>query len=130
MPTPAEIITHGNIPTDITLEDEPNMLVQSMVTTPARTKKEYRGANRATQGIEYTDPKLTFQIEAYVSTRAGLCDTHPGTEVASLTNFASARFGFDPADGIMVYEDPSSRENLENPEMITFSVVHYPFITA
>lgn len=128
MATPAEIITHGNIPTDITLLDEPNMLVQSLVTTPTRTKKEYRGANRATQGIEYSDPKLQFQFEAYVSTRTGLCDQHPGTEVTSLLNFAAARFGFDPSDGIMVYEDPSSRQNLEDPEMINFTVTHFPFV--
>ena len=129
MATPAAIITHGNIPSDITLLDEPNMLVQSLTITPSRTKKEYRGANRATQGLEYTDPKLSFQFEAYVSSRAGLCTQHPGTEVTSLANFSAAHFGFDPADGILVYEDPSSRQNLEDPEMINFSVLHYPFVT-
>jgi hypothetical protein len=130
MPTPSAIITHGNIPSDITLLDEPNMLVQSLTITPAREKKEYKGANRAVQGLEYSNPTMSFNFEAYISNAAGLCDQHPGTEVASLLNFASARFGFDPADGVMVFEDPSTAQGLEDPERITFTVVHYPFVTA
>jgi len=129
MPTPSALLTHGNIPTDINLLDEPNMLVQSLTITPGREKKEYKGANRAVQGLEYSNPTLSFAFEAYISNYTGLCDQHPGTTVASLLNFASARFGFDPADGLMVFEDPSTRHGLEDPEMINFTVFHYPFVS-
>jgi hypothetical protein len=130
MPTPSARLVHGNLPEDITLLDEPDMLVQSLTVTPAREKSEYKGANRCVQGIEYLNPTLSFQFEAYVSDRTGLCDQHPGTAVADLANFAAARFGFDPTDGIMVFEDPSSVQNLQNPETINFTVVHYPFVSA
>lgn len=130
MPTPTALITHGNIPSDITLLDEPDMLVQSLTVTPTRTKKEYRGANRATQGIEFTDPKMSFAFEAYVSERTGLCDQHPGTVVTELLNFAGGRYGFAPADGVMIFEDPSSTQNLQDPETISFTVWHYPFVEA
>ena len=123
-------IVHGNLPDLSDFTDEPNMLVQSLTVTPARTKTAYKGANRCVQGLEYTDPICTFAFDAYVSTRAGLSDTHPGTEVSELANFEAARFGFDPADGIMVYEDPSSTCTLDAPETVKFNVVHYPFVTA
>lgn len=123
-------IVQGNLPDLSDFTDEPNMLVQSLTFTASRTKNAYKGANRCTQGIEYTDPIGTFAFEAFVSERAGLCDTHPGTAVAELANFEAARFGFDPADGIMVYEDPSSTCTLDAPETVKFNVVHYPFVTA
>lgn len=104
------------------------MLVQSMTTTPSREKKEYKGALRCVQGVEYVNPLLTFSFEAYISTRAGICNQHPGTAVTSLLNFDAARFGFDPADGVLIFEDPSTTQNLENPETISFKVVHYPFV--
>lgn len=105
------------------------MLVQSLQITPAREKKEYKGANRCVQGIEYLNPTMSFAFEAFISESTGLCNTHPGTEVAELLNFSAARFGFDPVDGIMVYEDPSTTQNLSDPETISFTVVHYPFTT-
>jgi hypothetical protein len=123
-------ISYGNLPADVSLLDEPNMLVQSLVTTPSRTKTSYKGANRCTAGLEFTDPLLTFAFDAFVSTRTGLSEAHPGSQVVELANFDAARFGFDPAEGILVYEDPVSTQNLDNPEAIKFNVVHYPFITA
>jgi hypothetical protein len=130
MPTPAARIVHGNLPNDVSLIDEPDMLVQSLTVTPSREKKEYKGANGAVQGIEYKNPLITLAFNAFISDRVNLCDQHPGTTVASLANFSAARFGFDPSDGIMVFEDPSTTQNLEDPETITFSVVQYPFVTA
>ena len=106
------------------------MLIQSLTITPAREKKEYKGANRAIAGLEYLNPTLTFAFEAFVSERTGLCDTHPGTAVVSLANFAATRFGFDPAVGTLVFEDPSATQNLTDSESINFTVAHYPFVTA
>lgn len=130
MPTPAARIVHGNLPEDISLLDEADMLVQSLTITPAREKNEYKGANRCVQGVEYLNPTISFAFEAFISERTGLCDQHPGTAVSELANFAAARFGFDPSDGVMVFEDPSTVQNLQDPETISFTVVQYPFVTA
>lgn len=121
-------IVLGNLPADVSLLDEPNMLVQSRTFTPARTKNVYRGANRATGGLEFLDPILTITFEAYISAYTGLCNSHPGTVVTELLNYTDARFGFSPDDGTMVYEDPSTKADLTNPETLTFSVVQYPFL--
>jgi hypothetical protein len=129
MALPLARIVHGNLPADITLLDEPNMLVQSLNIKPMREKKEYKGANRCVQGVEYINPTINFTFNAYISAAAGLCIQHPGTAVASLLNFAAVRFGFDPTNGVMIYEDPSTTQDLNNPETITFTVIQYPFVT-
>ena len=123
-------IVHGQLPADISLIDEPNMLVQSYTFTPARTKNEYRGANRCVKGVEYLDPIGTHAFEAFVSSRTGLCDQHPGTTVAELANFTGTRSGFAVTDGKLIYEDPVFTQNLTQPETITFNVLHYPFVSA
>ena len=128
MAAPATRIVHGNIPADVALLDEPNMLITALVTTPARTKTVYKGVNRAVCGVEFTDPMLDFAFDGHVSTRAGLSTGHPGTAVTELANFAGARFGFDPSVGTLVYEDPVSTQNVNDPEIIKFKIVHYPFV--
>jgi hypothetical protein len=130
MPAVDARIVYGVLPADSEILDEPDLLVQNLTTTPSRTKKAYQGGNRATQGLEYVDPLLTFAFDAIVSERTGFADQHPGTLVLELANFAGSRFGFDPADGIMVFEDPSCEQNTSDPEMLKFSVVHYPFVEA
>jgi hypothetical protein len=130
MPAVDPRIVYGTLPADSEILDEPDLLVQSLTTTPAREKKAYKGGNRATQGLEYIDPILSFSFDAIVSERTGLADQHPGTEVTELANFAGSRFGFDPADGIMIFEDPSCEQNTTDPEMVKFTVVHYPFVEA
>ncbi len=130
MPTVDANIQYGDIPSTGGIIDEPNLLVQSLTITPRREKKAYKGANKATAGLLYTDPLISFAYKAIISEEAGLADGHPGSEVASLTNFAAARNGFDPADGILVFEDPSVELDQENPDMISFTVVNYPFIAA
>ena len=128
MPLDARIV-HGNLPADIGLLDEPDMLVQSLTINPSREKKEYKGANRAIGGVEYLNPTISFVFNAFISERVNLCNAHPGTVVTDLLNYDSVRFGFDPAEGIMIYEDPSTTQDLNNPETITFSVFQYPFIS-
>lgn len=130
MPTVDAIIEHGAIPSGGGLVDESDLLVQSLTITPRREKKAYKGGNKATQGLQYTDPTISFQFKAIVSDASGLADEHPGTAVASLLNFASERHGFDPADGTMVYEDPSTELDVENADMVNFTVVNYPFVAS
>lgn len=122
------IIKHGNLPATGGLVDEPNMLVQSLAVKATREEKMYKGANKATQGVLETDPKLTFEFKAIISAYAGLADQNPGTTVTELANFAAAIHGFDPADGTMIYKDPSRDMDNDNPDMVNFSVLHLPFV--
>lgn len=122
------IIKHGNIPDTGGLVDEPNMLVQSLSIKAEREEKMFKGANKATQGVLETDPKLTFEFKAIISEYSGLSDQHPGTAVAELANFSAAIHGFDPTEGTMIYKDPSRDLDNENPDMVNFSVLHLPFV--
>lgn len=127
MPVDA-IIQHGGLPASETLLDEANLLVQSLTVTAAREKKAFRGVNRATGAVQFTDPTLTFAVKGYVATAGGFTNQHPGTQVTELANYAAARRGFDPAEGMMIYEDPSDELTVEDADMTSFNVVHYPFV--
>ena len=130
MPDVDAIIQYGSLPADGTLVDEPNLLVQSLSVKPAREKKEYKGFNRAAQGLSYTNPTLALDFKAYVATAAGLAIQHPGTQVTELANYAAARHGFDPTQGILIYEDVSDDFSNEDADMVNFTVMHYPFVEA
>jgi hypothetical protein len=125
------IIIRGALPINGTLTDEPALLVQSLTVTPAREKKTYKGATtKAIEGIQFTNPTLTFAFSCYIAEETGLTIAHPGSLVAELANFAGAMHGFDPADGIMIYEDPSRKLDLENPDALDFTVTQYPYCEA
>lgn len=123
------IIIHGNLPEVDGLVDEPNLLVQNLSIAGAREKKLFKGATtKATAGILLTDPTLTFSFQAIVSEFAGLADQHPGTAVTELANFADEIHGFDPEEGILLYEEPTRELSIEDPAQVNFTVTHYPFV--
>lgn len=122
-----EIITHGTLP-DIELVDEPNVLVNSLSITPTRDKQEIKGGSGEVKALRYTNPTITFAFDGYISTLAGLADEHPGTAVASLLNFQDPVHGFDPADGVMVYEDPTRDLSTEDLAKVKFNIIQYPFV--
>jgi hypothetical protein len=126
MPVEA-IIAHGNVPVG-TLVDEADLLIQSLSIKATREEKMFKGANKATQGVLETDPKLTFEFKAIISEVAGLADQNPGTAVTELANFAAAIHGFDPEEGTLIYKDPSRELDNENPDMVNFTVIHLPFV--
>ena len=123
------IIQHGTLPELDCPVDEPNLLVQSVRFVPARTKREFRNAQGCVRALRFVDPQLTIEVNAQVGSIAGLANQHPGTAVESLANFTEPVHGFDPTDGVMVYEDPT-RECPPEGELMTiqFSVVQYPFV--
>ena len=108
--------------------DEPNLLVQSLAIKATREEKKFKGANKATMALLETDPILTFDFKAIISAYEGLADQNPGTAVTELANFAATIHGFDPSDGTLVYKDPSRDMDNDNPDMVNFSVVHFPFV--
>ena len=124
------IIQQGAIPENVEIINEPDMLVQSLTITPQREKKAYKGGNKATQGLTYTDPILVFNFDAIISELAGLCDQHPGTQVTELANYAGAIHGFDPAQGMLIYEDPVRSNGVDDDFKVQFNVLHYPFVEA
>jgi hypothetical protein len=123
------IIQHGTLPELDCPVDEPNLLVQSLRIVPARTKREFRNASGCIRALRFVDPILTLEFTSQVGAIAGLADQHPGTVVADLANYTGVVHGFDPTDGVMVYEDPV-RECPPEGELMTcnFSVVHYPHV--
>ena len=127
MPTIAAIIQYGEIG-DVRVLDEPNLLVQSIAINPTREKGSWKGGNRATRALSYTDPLLTFQFTGIIVDIDGLCNQHPGTLVDSLENFTGNIYQYDPARGTTVFEDPSRSLSVENPGETEFSVVHHPFV--
>jgi hypothetical protein len=127
MPAVNLIEQHGTL-TNGTLLDEPNVLVTSLTITPSRTKKEYKGEAGSVKALRFSNPQIGFAFQGTVQAVAGLADQHVGTSVASLANFAASKFGFDPDDGVNVYEDPSATENGEDPTQITFTSQNYPFV--
>jgi hypothetical protein len=123
------IYEHGTFPDTDTPVNEPNLLVNSVGYKPSRTKKTWMDADtKADARIRYSNPVMTISIDSFVSVLAGLAIQEPGTAVASLLNFADTIHGFDPSDGVMVYEDPERSDEIEEMIKLKFDVVHHPFV--
>lgn len=135
------ILQWGDLPEN-SLVDEVGFAVKSLTKKFARTKKLYKNGKGATFGARFVDPIGTF---SFTGMRAAFDDAvgpptpenigykHPGTEVSGLLNFvadAPENRGFDPALGVMIYEEPEDTLNGEDPTETKFDVVHYPFIAA
>jgi len=126
MPAVQAFIQHGTL-VNSALLDEPNILVNSLSVTPAREEKLYKFGG-VTKVARYTDPTISFAFSGIVEALSGLGDQHPGTAITSLANFASARHGFDPGDGVIVYKDVSTEETGDDPTSISFTAQQFPFI--
>lgn len=123
------VYEHGTFPVNTRPIDEANLLVESVKVKAQREKKTWKGAaNKATQRARYTDPMLIWSVVAYVSAFAGFATQHPGTAVTTFANFDAAYRGFDPADGVMVLEDPEDEGTIEDMYKTSFTVVHMPFV--
>lgn len=127
MPEVDAIIQYGEI-SDIRMLDEPYLLVQHLDITPSREKEMWKGGNLAVQALRYSNPILTFSYNAILSEVAGLGNMHPGSLVTELNNYEGELFGFDPEEGILVFEDPVRTMTLEDPAETDFNVVQYPFL--
>ncbi len=91
--------------------------------------KEYKAfSNAAIDVTREVNPVNTISFSAHATALSGLANQEPGTSVVSLANFSSAVQGFDPADGTMIYRDPSRELNNEGDlPAINATVVHLPF---
>lgn len=122
-------VYHGLYPT-LELIDEPGVLVQSLTISATREKSEFKGGNNCVKGVRYSNPILNFAFRGYISEVTGLADEHPGSIVTNLLNYTDNIHGFDPDDGVLIYEDPSREQTTDQPAQVSFTVVQYPFIEA
>lgn len=122
------IIQWGALPATELL-DEPDFSVKTLTRKASRTKKSYKDAKGATNGLRYIDPMLTFSFVGVPAAETGFAIQHPGTGVASLLNFTDDVHGFDPSEGVLIFEDPEDTLNQEDPLELKFDVVQYSFIT-
>jgi hypothetical protein len=127
MPSVEAIIQYGDL-SELPLFDEPDLLVQAMMITPTREREVWKGESQAVEVVRFTNPLLTFSYRGILASRSGLGNLHPGELVDQLANYEGQMYGFDPEEGVMVYEDPELNFTLEDPADASFSVVHYPFI--
>lgn len=125
----ASILQWGALPAAVALVDEAELSVKTLTRKPNREKKVYKNAKSAVNGLRLVNPLLTFSFVGTPSASSGFATQHPGTGVSSLLNFSAAVRGFDPNEGVLVFEDPEDTLNQEDPLEIKFDVVHYPFIT-
>jgi len=128
MPAIDCIIQHGTLEDIDCPVDEPNILVNSLTISAAREKKEYKKGEGCIGALRFTNPTLSFAFDGFIQALGGLTDQHPGTAVISLANYQQDTFGFDPDDGVMVYEDPSRECSNEELAQAKFNVVQYPFV--
>jgi hypothetical protein len=123
------IISHGVLPATRVLLDEPAILVQSLTITPQRTEQRYKSGSRATVGVTETDPLMDLAFQGIIMEYSGLADVHPGTQLLTLANFQTEIHGFDIEDGIIICRDPARTLDAENPDSISFTATHFPFLT-
>jgi hypothetical protein len=130
-------IDHGSLPSGegCDIVDEIGLLVNSLNISATREKKIFKGSAGCTEGLRYQDPTLTFDFDGYVATAdvaddaSNLSKIHPGTAVASIANYTGAIYGFDPADGVLVMEDPVLQLSNEDLCKAQAKIVQHPFVS-
>ena len=125
----ASVLQWGALPAAAALVDEAELSVKTLTRKPSREKKTYKGAKGAINGLRFINPMMTFSFVGVPSSTTGFAAQHPGTGVTSLLNFGASVHGFDPAQGVLVFEDPEDTLNQEDPLELKFDVVQYPFVT-
>lgn len=123
-------IEHGTLPA-LPLVDETALYVQNLDLGPTREKREIKGGNAAVKALRFVNPIFRWVFSGVASAFSGLTDTHPGTKiVGGLSNYASSRYGFDPSEGMTIYEDPGTTLSAESEPQVTFTAVQYPLLTS
>lgn len=121
-------IKHGVLP-DLDLVDETNLLVQSVELAPNREKREIKGGNAGVKALRFVNPTFRIGFSAIPSAISGLADQHPGTKITGgLANYQSARHGFDPSEGLIIYEDPATSLGVDSEPTVNFSGMQYPLL--
>lgn len=131
MAKPAVLKLYGSASAN-SLKDESGILVDSFTFNATRTKTELMDEDEKVVQVRLTNPLATLAFSGrIIGTPSGLANQHPGELISSLQNYQSSMHGFDPTEGIILYEDPSRDYSRDNRFVgISFSGVHYVYIEA
>lgn len=128
MAAPASRVDYGTF-TDSSCVNETNLLIQSVTATSAQERKFYKDITTDCDVIGRTaNRSLTWAIKGYVKAVSGFVTQAIGTTVSTLANFASAFRTFDPATGLMIFDDPVDSWQVGDLRDCSFSVLHKPYI--
>jgi hypothetical protein len=138
MPAVSAVIGHGQgysagvatFMVDESSGGNPSLLIQSISFSVTRQENRYKGANRATQYAEYSDPSMDIAIDAFVIQLVDLAIEHPGTAVttAPLTYGSNSFHGMVSSDGTMIYIDPTTTGSTEEMRRCSFTIRQLPFV--
>lgn len=113
------------------MTDESGVYVQNLDLGPSREKREIKGGNAAVRALRFVNPMFRWVFSGVASAFANLADQHPGTKITGgLANYTTSRYGFDPSEGLTIYEDPGTTLSAEAEPQVTFSAVQYPLISS
>jgi hypothetical protein len=128
MPAPPARVDYGTF-TASDAVNEPNLLVQTVTATSSKEEKWWKDITSDADVLGRASNRgLGYAIKAYVKTVAGFVTQAIGTTVASLQNFATAHRGFDPASGIMIFDEPVDTFNIGDLRQCDFTVKHKPYV--
>jgi len=123
------IIINGTLPSSAAgLVNEDNLLIESLTLTPDREMVLHKGANGAVAASEHRNPTFTLDFKGTPTARTGLANGHPGDVLASVANFQSARHGFDPTDGKIIFMEPKTTLSQTRTDEFTFKATQFPFM--
>jgi hypothetical protein len=116
---------------DSPAEQEANLLVESVDFESTREKKFWKSIETdADVWRRDSNPKCKWSIKGWVSAVSGFVTQHVGTTVATLANFASTFAGFDPAVGLLTFNDAKHSFAIGDQRKMDFVVEHDPFVLA
>lgn len=128
------IIYHGVRPVGAH-QDEESAFVKSCTWTGERDLNSYKGDNFADVYDEYTNPRLTFEMELSPRVNAqgeyyGLGNAHPGQELTDLVNVADGRniMGFVITQDMSIQAGNPKRSSGTDGVSVTLPGVVKPFV--
>jgi hypothetical protein len=109
--------------------NETGLHVESITFTSTREEVFYPSIVNGCDVIgDYANPSGEWKIDGIVKAVSDFATQHVGSAVTSLANFAAETAGCDPAQGVMIFKDPSHSWTPKKPRTLSFGVLWKPFI--
>lgn len=127
MAAPTALYDRGGF-TDSPAAAETNLLLESVDFESTREKQFWKSIiTHADVWRRDSNPKAKWSIKGWVSTVSGFVTQHVGT-VCTLANFASTFAGFDPAVGVVTFNDAKHSYSIGDLRKLDFTAEHDPFV--
>lgn len=115
--------------TDSPCSQEANLLIESVDMDSSRDKKFWKDITIGCDVLRRDEnAKCKWSVKGWVKAVSGFVTQHIGTTVSTLANFASTFAGFDPAVGVLTYNDPKHSWAIQELRKLDFTVEHDPHI--